>query len=109
MSAAPPTFAGFLVFVRTTMGVSSIVLPDADPCLQEAYDLSIETVNRAIQLAAPNMYRNAVYNLGGDILINTAPDQTGSTFFADLRAKWNEPGSYCNTRKGKGLQPSTRR
>ena len=71
------------------MGISSVVLPDDSPCLQESYDLSVETVNRAIQVAAPNSYRNAVYNLGGDIVINTAPDVDGSTFFADLRAKWN--------------------
>ena len=89
MTALPPTFPGFLAFVRTTMGVSTAVLPDDSPCLQESYDLSIETVNRAIQVAAPNSYRNAVYNLGGDVLINAAPDVDGSTFFADLRAKWN--------------------
>jgi hypothetical protein len=89
MVVVSPTFAGFVAFVRGTMGISSVVLPDAEPCLREAYDLSIETVNRAIQPAAPNMYRSAVYNLGGDIVINTAPDQEGSTYFLDLRAKWN--------------------
>ena len=89
MTALPPTFPGFLVFVRTTMGISPAVLPDADPSLSDAYDLAIETVNRAIQVAAPNSYRSAVYNLGGDVLINAAPDVDGSTFFADLRAKWN--------------------
>ena len=89
MIAVSPTFPGFVAFVRGTMGISSVALPDAEPCIREAYDLSIETVNLAIKPAAPNSYRSAVYNLGGDILINTAPDQVGSTYFADLRAKWN--------------------
>jgi len=88
MTVPAPTFVGFLAFVRRTMGISTAVLPDSGTVLEDSYALALETVNRAIRVSPLN-YVKAVYNFAGDALINEAPDQTGQTFFADLREKWN--------------------
>lgn len=88
MSTPAPTFPGFLTFVRGTMGISTTVLPDSAPVLEDSYALALETVNLAIRISPLN-YIKAVYNFAGDAVINEAPDQTDSTFFADLRTKWN--------------------
>lgn len=84
-----PTVGGFLTFIRNVMGVPTQALPDDAPVITYAFDFALEIVNRTIQCASPLMYNAAVYNLSGDNLINYAPDQDGSTYFADLRTKWN--------------------
>ena len=83
-----PTFAGFLEFVRTVMGISTTVLPDNSPYLPLAFNVSKEIVNPAIQQASALLYSHAVYNLAGDNLLNFAQDQAGQSFFADARAKF---------------------
>ncbi len=69
------------------MGINTTVLPDNSVSITYAYDAALDVVNETLLVVAPNMYTLAVYNLGGDNLINWAPDQTGQTFFADLREK----------------------
>lgn len=84
-----PTIGGFLTFIRNVMGVPTSALPDADPSITFAYNFAVEIVNQTINDASALMYTAAVYNLGGDNLINYAQDQPNSTYFTDLRAKWN--------------------
>jgi len=86
-----PTFDGFVGWVRSVMNINTTVLPDNSLALVYAYQVAVALVNLQIQIANPFIYELAVYNLGGDNLINWAPDQTGQTFFADLRA-----GFGCN-------------
>jgi hypothetical protein len=83
-----PTQAGFLDWVRTQMGISTVELPDSSPWIGYAYNVALEITNLYFAQASPTLYTLAVYNLGGDNLINYAPDQPGSTFFADLRASF---------------------
>ena len=83
-----PTLAGFLAFIRGQMGIGTVVLPDASPAIPAAYALALEIVNLSIQQASPLVYNLAVYNLGGDNIVNFAQDQAGQTFFADLRKAW---------------------
>ncbi len=69
------TLAGFLTFVRSQMGISTVVLPDASPSIAASYLESVEIVNLAILDASTLIYDLAVYNLAGDILINNASDK----------------------------------
>lgn len=84
-----PTLAGFLTFIRNTMSINTTYLPDNSQVIVDAFAWSTEIVNAAIQQASAIMYTNAVYNLGGDYIINWAPDQTGQTYFAKLRDNFN--------------------
>lgn len=85
MSYASPSQAGFIEWCRTIMQAPVGAIPDNSEFFTYAYDISIATVNRAL-VVIPPIYTLAVYNLGGDILINITPDIPPSTFFADLRA-----------------------
>lgn len=87
-----PTLAGFLVFIRSVMGINTTVLPDNSAAITYAYNVALMTVNPQLGLGlcpTPpglwNIYAIAVYNLAGDLLINYAPDQEGQTYFATLR------------------------
>lgn len=91
--------AEFLDFIRNNMQISIQVLPDSAPAVLMSLAISVEIVNPALKLVAPhgvpflgyvgpNIYELAVYNLGGDNLINFAPDQVGQTFFRDARKSY---------------------
>lgn len=84
--------AGFLSFIRDIMGIPTIALSDASPAIPAAYVFSIETVNLLIECVSQPLYDLAIYNLGGDYLLNWAPDQSGQTYFADIRKLWNLTG-----------------
>lgn len=89
MVASPPTQQGFVDFIRYNMGITTVQLPDNSPAISVAYEVSVDTVNRALWVAGPPIYALAVYNLAGDLLINYAPDSEASPgFFAGLREKF---------------------
>ena len=79
-----PTQAGFLAWVRAQMQIPLTALPDDDPAIGWAFDVALATVNPGL-ICIPPIYTLAVYNLGGDNLINWANDQPGSRYFADAR------------------------
>ena len=81
-----PTQAGFLAFVRNEMQITTAQLPDNSPAIAVAYGVAVDIVSEWLVGLGVYPYMLAVYNLAGDRLINYAPDQTGQTFFADLRA-----------------------
>jgi hypothetical protein len=75
------------------MGVPPSEMPDT-VTLQMAYD---EALNLALddlatipyQPGSPSLYALAVYNLGGAILVDIVQDVPPSTFWSDLRTKFN--------------------
>lgn len=77
------SFAGFMTFVRVTMGIPTLALPDGDPAIQNSYDQAVPWVNTALQITG--FYDAAVYNLAGDFLLNNAVDQPERTYFAKIR------------------------
>ena len=97
----PPTLAGFSAWVYSSMGITTSQLPTNSPWIGYAYAVSIDIVNPFINRISPLQYTLAVYNLGGDRLINFAPDEPDSTFFADTRAAMNltvfVPGTVAST------------
>lgn len=94
-----PTFAGFVAFVRTNMGISTAILPDDSEVLPVAYAVALEVANPKIAQASALIYKLAVYNLGGSNVINYAQDLPGAPifknklkFFAFVRQQWNVLG-----------------
>jgi hypothetical protein len=85
-----PSLPGYTQWIRDIMGVPVIVLPDNSPYIEVSYDLSIEIVNRYLFCASPVVYTQAVYNLGGDYLVQMAQDNPNlpppnNTYWSDLR------------------------
>ncbi len=97
-----PTRAGYLVFVRTMMGVPVDVLPDNSDYVDVSYEIALEIVNVGLKTIAPREYTRAVYNLGGSTLLNIAQDAGGAApiagtqpplaYFAYARSKFNMNG-----------------
>jgi hypothetical protein len=83
-----PTLTGFIAWVRTAMGITTAQLPDNSIWFTYAFNVAESIVSDTIQQVDPLIYMLAVYNLGGDNLINYAQDIPPSTFFSDLRAKY---------------------
>jgi hypothetical protein len=82
---APPTLTGFQAFLSGVAGIDPLYLPPDSPVVGYAFQVAQTLVNTA--LWAAGTYTLAVYNLGTSQVINFAPDQTGRTFFLDLRKK----------------------
>lgn len=88
-----PTLAGFNTFVYSVMRIDPLVLPTTEQVIEWSYNGSLMVVNQTLMAAgcAPgstwSIYTMAVYNLGGSNLINFAQDQSGRTFFTDMRDK----------------------
>jgi hypothetical protein len=81
--------ADFVTFIRNQMALDEVTLPDDAPIIATAFQLATDTINSLIQQASPDLYNLAVYNLGGDIIINFAPDPSPTDlFFSQLRTKW---------------------
>jgi hypothetical protein len=97
-----PTAAGFLVFIRQQMGISTAVLPDTSPYVGWAFNVAVEIVNLQLDCISPLIYGLAVYNLAADNLINYAQDLPGApiidgsqppaAFFQALRQSWDITG-----------------
>lgn len=100
----PPTLAGFITFVFSYMRVPPQYLPSNDPVIQWSFDVARAIVNPQLNQIqgcftpppagspVPSFYTMAVYNLGGDNLINYAVDQPGYCYFTDLRSKFDIDG-----------------
>lgn len=75
------TVAGYITFLRNTVGVSSDDLPDDSPDILTTYDAAREYVPCQIIRFAPHLYDLTVYNLGMSFLLNWS----SATYFAKLR------------------------
>jgi len=90
------TQGGFVEWIREIMGTTTAQLPDNSPYIGYAYEASIQLVNLQIAqvtgISPPNpkwtLYDLAVYNLGGDFLVQWASDPTGAPVFMDGLPYW---------------------
>ena len=80
-----PTQAGFNTWVYSTMGVTTAQLPTNSSALVYAFTVAQAIVNPGMNIVNPTIYALAVYNLGGDNLVNWAQDQLGQNFWSGLR------------------------
>lgn len=84
-----PNITDFKAFITNVMGIPTAQLPADSPVIQHAYDFALATVNTDLQ-AIPSQptsytpYAAAVYDLGGHLIIEFAPDQ----FWAITTAAW---------------------
>lgn len=118
MANPQPTLAGFIVFVRTVMGINSTIVPDDSDTLKIALAVAMSIVNRTLRkVPIPSQdaagvtlnsggysqYSRAVYNLAADNLINYGVDlpdapvvdgsgDPGMPFFAWTRKQFNTNG-----------------
>lgn len=88
-----PTVAGFLTWIRQIMGVSVGNLPSDSAYIQLAYDNAIAIVNLALAnvpspRTSPSIYAQAVYNLGGDTLVNIVQDPVDAPIYRDGLQYW---------------------
>ena len=91
----PPNFADFLSFVRNDMGISSAVLPDDSTSLVVSFGKASEFIPSCLACAEiMYSYTDALLNLGGAYLIQSATDVAGSTFFNDLRTAFKMTGAF---------------
>ena len=56
------------------MGVPASYLPDSAPVITTAYNVAVSLANLQMAQIDPSIYALMVYNLGGDNLVNYAPD-----------------------------------
>lgn len=95
-----PTLDGFQAWVYSAMGIPDTVLPPGSIWFTYAYDTSLATVNLQLSVVPGPLYLQAVYNLGGDFLLNWAQDPVPPVpypfdnpenipYLQFLRQKWN--------------------
>jgi hypothetical protein len=83
-----PTQSGFNTWVQNEMGISTAILPTSSISLLYAFNVALALTPQVLNAVSPLIYTLAVYNLGGDNLINYATDTPPSTYFADLRKSY---------------------
>jgi len=99
-----PSLSGFISWIRAVMGITPQQLPDSSVSIGWALAVALDIVNQYLSvvgnaytgLPKTNIYTLAVYNLGGDNLINYAPDvpdapvyKNGLPFFAYMRSQFH--------------------
>lgn len=84
---AAPTLEGYTDFLRNNVGIPVSALPADSAYIEQTYNIALELVLTCLKFL-PDVYAWAVYNLACHILVCQCPDQTGQTFFSDLRTKF---------------------
>lgn len=84
---SPPTVFSYTVWLRS-LGFNTVVLPDGDPGIALTLAVAISICSTQLGAIDGDIYSLAVLNLATDRLINWQQDQTGQTFFKDLRADY---------------------
>jgi len=96
-----PSLAGFIDFIFNRMQVPTTALSNIDPLINEIYNYALQTANFKLLFIPqppfpspfplpaapsinpyPSLYAIAVYNLGGDALVNAALDASGAPTIA---------------------------
>jgi hypothetical protein len=73
-----PTLTGFIAWIRAVMGIPAQYLPDSAPVITTAYNVAVSIANLQMASIDMSIYALMVYNLGGDNLVNYAPDISAS-------------------------------
>lgn len=92
-----PNTTDFYTFLQTIVQVPTAALPSSSPYLSWALSFAEEQTLLVLYAIGQDYYCFAVYLLATSFLINWCPDQSGQTFFADLRKTWNLTGFVGGT------------
>jgi hypothetical protein len=93
-----PNETDYTTWIYNVMGVPTAVLPSDSSYIDYTFQYSLEWVNLYLDIASPLIYTNAVYNFGGNMLVNIAQDDPNAqppltppndTYWADLRTSLN--------------------
>lgn len=76
----------------TGLPIPMTALPSDSPWIGYSLDVAKDIVYRLLGCISPLLYTLAVYNFAMDRLLTFCPDQSGSTYFAELRA--SPPDGY---------------
>lgn len=82
------SLAGYLIFLRTVVGIPTSAMPDDSLDIVISYDWAVQLTPYQIQTISDIAYTTAVYNCGADYLLQWGSDsygEPGSTFFATIR------------------------
>lgn len=82
-----PTLAGFLSFLRGTVAIDPLNLPDDAEVISVAFEVAMEQVNTDLARVGRHVYSLAVYNLAADRVINFAPDQPHRDYFQKVKER----------------------
>ena len=92
-----PTLEGFNRWIYSFMGIPQDACPPTQEWIAYSFYTAVATVNLWLQRLPGPIYLRAVYNLAGDLLVQSCPDQpdvlyptdnpTGLGYFAYLRDK----------------------
>ena len=85
-----PNITDYTTFIQNVMGIGANYLPTSSPAIQHSFDVALNWVScdlgQAIsQPTSWSPYAQAVYNLGGALLIEYCPDQS----YSISAASWN--------------------
>ena len=83
-----PSLAGYIDFIRNTMGIDTTILPNGNSVIDFSYEFAVKTCTETLGTISQFLYVNAVYNLAGDTLLTYGKDQPGKTFFKDVQQKY---------------------
>ena len=84
---AAPTLEGYTDFLRSNVAIPTSALPTDSPYIAQTYNIALELALTCLAYM-PDVYAWAVYNLATHMLVCQCQDQTGQTYFADLRTKF---------------------
>jgi hypothetical protein len=90
VSPTIPNLEDYTTWIYVYMGVDPGVLPSDSPYIEYSFAYSLEWVNLYLDIASPLIYTNAVYNFGGNMLVNIVQDNPNlpppdNTYWTDLR------------------------
>ena len=94
---ASPNVTDLYTFLSTIAQIPSSALPSNSPYIPWALSYSEEKTLLVLYAIGQDYYCFAVYLLATSFLLNWCPDQSGQTFFATLRDKWNLTGFVGGT------------
>jgi hypothetical protein len=92
-----PNVTDLYTFLTTIAQVPSSALPANSPYLPWALSYAEEQTLLVLYAIGQDYYCFAVYLLATSFLINWCPDQSGQTYFTDLRDTWNLTGFVGGT------------
>ncbi len=87
LPSEPPTLSGFQAWAYSAMGIPETVIPPGSQWFSYAFNVAVSVVSTQLACAAGPIYMLAVYNLGGDNLINWAQDPSPPVLYPGT----NEP------------------
>lgn len=92
-----PNTTDLYTFLTTVAGVPTSALPSNSAYIPWALSYAEEKTLMVLYAVGQDYYCFAVYCLATSFLINWCPDQTGQTYFGDLRKTWDLTGFVGGT------------